>query len=47
MLNRAIIRSEVVETKFGIFTDDAKKELSVVSIQTPETLDMERKPIDG
>lgn len=47
MLNRAIIRSEVAETKFGIFTDDAKKELSVVSIQTAETLDMERKPIEG
>lgn len=47
MLNRAIIRSEVSETKFGIFTDEAKKDLSVVSIQTAETLDMERKAIDG
>lgn len=47
MLNRAIIRTEVSATKFGIFTDDSKKGLSVVSIQTAETLDIERKPIDG
>lgn len=47
MSGRAIIRSEVSATKFGIFTEDVKKLLSVVSVTTSQTFDEAKNQIDG
>jgi hypothetical protein len=44
----SIVRSEVAETYFGLYSDIEKRDaLSICKIISPVTLDLDGNPVDG
>lgn len=45
--DRQVIRAEITETHFGLYTDDEVREMSVKTITSPIAVDAQNIPLSG